>query len=141
MGVSRIRRWHRRGRHAIFEQTECTSRATRQRRVPNLRLKPTNGDAGSHGDEVLACAYAPDGRLALSGGWDGHLRLWDAATGAFQKDVAVSKKPVSAAAVTPDGTQLVSGTLDGMLTHWNAVSLQQLSTFLAHSRPISSILF
>lgn len=109
--------------------------------MPTLRLKPLTNDAGSHGDEVLACAYSPDSKQAVSGGWDGHVRIWDVGSGAFLKDVGVSKKPVSAAAVTPDGTQLVTGTLDGMLTHWNANSLAQISTFLAHSRPISSIIF
>lgn len=31
--------------------------------------------------QVIACAWSPDGRTVLTGGWEGKARLWDAATG------------------------------------------------------------
>ena len=31
--------------------------------------------------QVVACAWSPDGRTVLTGGWEGKARLWDAATG------------------------------------------------------------
>src|ERR1039458_7418050 len=31
--------------------------------------------------QVIACAYSPDGRSALTGGREGKARLWDVATG------------------------------------------------------------
>lgn len=97
--------------------------------------------AAGHGDEVLTCAYSPDSRLAVSGGWDGNLRFWEANSGAPVEKVTVSNKPVSACAVSPDGKQLICGTLDGMLSRWDASSHQQISTFLGHTRPISAIAF
>lgn len=97
--------------------------------------------AAGHGDEVLTCAYAPDSRIAISGGWDGNIRLWEASTGAPVEKIAVSNKPVSACAVSPEGDQILCGTLDGMLARWDATTHRQISTFLAHTRPISAITF
>jgi len=31
--------------------------------------------------QVIACAWSPDGRTVLTGGWEGKARLWDAASG------------------------------------------------------------
>lgn len=109
--------------------------------MPQLRLKPVESGAGSHGDEVLSCAFAPDGQQVISGGWDGCVRIWDAATGVFRDSITVGKKPVSAVAFSPDGTNLLSGDLDGMLTHWDRATLDQHTSFLAHTRPISCIAF
>jgi WD40 repeat protein len=109
--------------------------------VPTLRLLNAVEGAETHGDEVLACAFTPDHRHVVSGGWDGKLRLWDARTGAHSAEIQVSNKPVSACSVSPDGKRLVSGTLDGMLAFWDAGSFQPGNTYLAHSRPISAITF
>jgi len=44
-------------------------------------------------------------------------------------------------AVTPDSSQWLSGGLDGMLATWDAMSQRRTSMFLAHTRPISAIIF
>ncbi len=107
--------------------------------MPNLRLKPVQSGAGSHGDEVLACAFSPNGRLVISGGWDGHLRVWDPESAGFRNAVAVSSKPVSAVAVTPDGKQFLTGSVEGLLGRWDAATLDKYTTFLVHTRPVSCI--
>jgi WD40 repeat protein len=108
--------------------------------VPTLRL--LNGPTtGGHGGEALACCYTPDGGYVLSGGWNGHLRLWEAATGQPLTSLRTGPKPVSACAVSPDGTHWVSGGLDGMLACWDAMSQSQRWLFLAHTRPVSAILY
>jgi WD40 repeat protein len=108
--------------------------------VPTLRLL-TGPSTGGHGGEAFACCYTPDGGYVLSGGWDGHLRLWEAATGQPLTSLRAGAKPVSACAVSPDGTHWISGALDGMLTCWDAMSQTQRWLFLAHTRPVSAILF
>jgi WD40 repeat protein len=94
-----------------------------------------------HSGEVYSCAYTPDGDHVLSGGWDGHLRLWDAVDGECRLSLPASPKPISACARSPDGTQWLVGSMEGLLTIWDAVSQYQLTSFVAHTRPISAITF
>jgi WD40 repeat protein len=109
--------------------------------VPTLQLLSASQAPGGHGGEVLNCSYTPDGSQVLSGGWDGHLRLWETKSGSHLTGFKASEKPVSACAVSPDNARWLSGSLDGMLTTWDAMSQQRLSVFLAHTRPISAIVF
>jgi len=55
-----------------------------------------------HTARVSAVAMSPDGRYALSGGWDSSLRLWDISSG---KEVWKFESPdsISAVAFSPDG--------------------------------------
>jgi WD40 repeat protein len=96
---------------------------------------------GGHGGEVFSCTYTPDGTQVLSGGWDGHLRLWEAKSGAHLTGFKAGDKAISACAVSPDNLRWFSGSLDGMLSTWDPMNQQRVSVFLAHTRPISSIVF
>jgi WD40 repeat protein len=109
--------------------------------VGTLQLLAGAEAQGGHGGEVFACAYSADGALVLSGGWDGHLRLWEAETGTVLTGLRAGAKPLSACAFAPDGGQWVSGSMEGMLTFWDAVSHQPRLTFLAHTRPVSAICY
>lgn len=91
--------------------------------------------------ELLCCTYMPDGAFVLSGGWDGHLRLWDTTQGGHVTALRTGDKPVSACSVTPDGKYLLSGGLDGLLGFWDALIHLRRSCFLAHPRPVSGIAF
>ncbi len=103
-----------------------------------LRLLGAGREAGHEG-EVFSCAYAPDGRTVLSGGWDGHLRLWDAADGSPLAAVPTGPKPLSFCGHTPDGRSWLSGSMEGQLTYWDAVTHQTQLSFMAHTRPISAV--
>jgi len=109
--------------------------------MPQLRLTTAGPHIAGHGAEVFAVAFAPDGSLVLSGGWDGYLRLWEVSSGAQVGVLQASPKAISACAVSPDGKQWLSGALDGMLTGWDPATHRQLSTTVAHTRPVSMILF
>jgi len=109
--------------------------------VPTLRLLSAAQASGGHGGEVFSCAYTPDGTHVLSGGWDGHLRLWEAGSGAQLTGFKAADKAISACAISPDNSRWLSGGLDGMLAHWDASNHKRVSVFLAHTRPISAIVF
>lgn len=109
--------------------------------MPTLRLLNASQGPGGPSGEVLAVCYTPDAAFVLSGGWDGHLRLWESGFGGHVTGVKVGPKPVSACAITPDGKHWLAGTLEGLLTHWDALTHRQESVFLAHPRPLSTIAF
>ena len=103
--------------------------------VASLRLI-SGPETGKHDGEVLACAYTPDGSFVLSAGWDGHLRLWEASSGARLTALRVGPKPVSACAVSTDGKRWLSGSMEGMVATWDAHSHQMLGLSVVHTRPV-----
>lgn len=100
-------------------------------------LVPATGTG--HQGEIYCCAWAPDGAFVLSGGWDGHLRLWDAPTGNAITSLKVGHKAVSACTVSPDGRHWVSGSMEGLLGVWDAVTHQAVQHSMGHIRPISAV--
>src|SRR5262245_58723605 len=85
-----------------------TCRARGEVNVATLRLLEGTSPE-RHEGEVYSCGYTPDGALVLSAGWDGTLRLWDAATGELGMTLPASPKPLSCCACMPDGQQWLSG--------------------------------
>ena len=77
----------------------------------------------------------------LSAGWDGHLRLWDAATGEATAFVQVGPKPLSACTFTPDGTKWLAGSMDGVISFWDAGHLEKVGEFLGHTRPVAATVY
>ncbi|GAA1147984.1 MULTISPECIES: protein kinase domain-containing protein [Streptomyces violaceusniger group] len=67
----------------------------------------------------LPIRFAPDGRLALSGHWDGVLRLWDTATGAQRLAVKGHRTQVLGVDLTPDGSYALSTSRDGTVQFWD----------------------
>ncbi|MBB4787198.1 WD40 repeat domain-containing serine/threonine protein kinase [Streptomyces rapamycinicus] len=67
----------------------------------------------------LPIRFAPDGRLALSGHWDGVLRLWDTATRAQRLAVKGHRTQVLGADLTPDGSYALSTSRDGTVQFWD----------------------
>jgi WD40 repeat protein len=88
-------------------------------RVWELDRRSTLPVLRGHTSFVYPVAFSRDGRWIASGGWDGKVRLWDAATG---EACAALPHPehVYALAFGPDGTWLVTGTdADNRLRVWD----------------------
>jgi hypothetical protein len=79
-------------------------------RLGTVRLRHPGG--------ALAVAFAPDGKTLASGGLDGTVRLWDAATGQEIRRFRGHQDIVSAVAFSPDGRKLASGSWDGTGLVW-----------------------
>jgi guanine nucleotide-binding protein subunit beta-2-like 1 protein len=62
-----------------------------------------------------------DSRYALTGSWDGTLRLWDLKKGVTSRRFVSHTKDVLAVAFSPDNRQIASGGRDKNLKIWNTV--------------------
>jgi WD40 repeat protein len=81
---------------------------------------------------VTAVAVMLDGRRAVSGSYDGMLKVWDLEQGALLGNLRGGDRPVSAVAVTPDGRRAVSGSFEGMFRVWDLEQGALLTTLEGH---------
>jgi WD40 repeat protein len=88
-------------------------------RLGTLRLRHT----------CIALAWAPDGQTLASAGWDGTIRIWDAASG---KQVRQCKGwqsgNIQALTYLPDGKTLACKGNDSMLHVWDTATAREVRT-------------
>jgi len=71
----------------------------------------------------MSLAFAPDGRTALSGGFDRTLKLWQVSTGKELGELNGHLSSVSSVAFAPDGRTALSGSYDNSLKLWDLTGL------------------
>jgi len=74
-----------------------------------------------HAHFVQDVAISSDGQFALSGSWDGTLRLWDLNSGLTTKQFIEHTKDVLSVAFSSDNRQIVSGSRDHTIRVWNTL--------------------
>jgi guanine nucleotide-binding protein subunit beta-2-like 1 protein len=74
-----------------------------------------------HSHYVQDVAISSDGQFALSGSWDGTLRLWDLNTGTTTRKFYGHTKDVLSVAFSADNRQIVSGSRDKSINLWNTL--------------------
>jgi guanine nucleotide-binding protein subunit beta-2-like 1 protein len=74
-----------------------------------------------HSHYVQDVAISSDGQFALSGSWDGTLRLWDLNTGNTTRRFVGHSKDVLSVAFSADNRQIVSGSRDKTINLWNTL--------------------
>ncbi|KAF2317451.1 hypothetical protein GH714_022405 [Hevea brasiliensis] len=82
--------------------------------VPRRRLT-------GHSHFVEDVVLSSDGQFALSGSWDGELRLWDLATGVSARRFVGHTKDVLSVAFSIDNRQIVSASRDRTIKLWNTL--------------------
>jgi WD40 repeat protein len=116
-------------RAAIPESRVLTVRPTLGRvRTPQV-LHPL----GRHDDAAWAVAADPAGRLALSGGLDGAVCLWDIETRTERWRRAAHSGGVSAVFFSADGAHAFSAGLDGTLCAWRLDTGEEARRFGGHA--------
>ena len=102
--------------------------------------------SGGHEGSVYAVAFAPDGRIALSGSDDKTLRLWDVANGTEIRRFEGHSRAVCTVAFAPDGRTVISGSgspfgTDTTLRLWDVANGTEIRRFEGHSEWVSVAAF
>ncbi|VFM97774.1 MAG: WD domain-containing protein, G-beta repeat-containing protein [Candidatus Kentron sp. G] len=95
-----------------------------------------------HTNQVWSVVALPDNARALSGGFDGTLRLWALASGECLKTIDCGTgddNHVFSVAVDPAGTRVLSGHRDGSIRRWDLGTGEELATLTGHSGIVNSL--
>ena len=69
--------------------------------------------------EIDSLAISADGATLATGATDGHVQLWDVASGASRSTIKLDLRSVPLLAFAPDGKTLAIGALGGKITLWD----------------------
>jgi len=129
------------GRLLPFDEPEITALREQIRRWKKPWLRPLTASFTPAGGplvrtlidptgHVIAVAVTADGRTAVSGSWDGTVKVWDLARGAERATLAGHTGEVLAVAVTADGRTAVSGSYNYILKVWDLARGTERGTLL-----------
>ncbi|KAF5365105.1 hypothetical protein D9758_011009 [Tetrapyrgos nigripes] len=90
---------------------------------------------------VQCVAISPNGGQIVSGGFDGSVCVWDAASGEQLKELTGHLGSVWSVAFSPKGDQIVSGGKDSSVHVWDAASGEQLKELTGNSGWVWSVAF
>ncbi|HZY83476.1 MAG TPA: protein kinase [Gemmataceae bacterium] len=89
----------------------------------------------------LVAAFSPDGKQVATGGEDGAVRLWDAATGKAHGTPLKTAGPVLALAFRPEGCELATGSFDGTTQVWDVASGAARGPALRHGGRVKAVAY
>lgn len=131
------------------EDPDLLLSASRDKTVIAWRITREEGNYGyaqralkGHNHFVSDVVISSDGQFALSGSWDGTLRLWEIATGKTTKRFVDHAKDVLSVAFSADNRQIVSGSRDRTIKLWNTLGECKFTiTESGHSEWVSCVRF
>ncbi|MDD5491431.1 MAG: WD40 repeat domain-containing protein [bacterium] len=121
-----------------INQGEITERTTNK---PLFHLNCYSGGA---------VIFSPDGKQIISGGGDGLVKIWDAATGKLLKTLKDHKASINSVVISPDGMIIASAggnsfqpsdPGDFSIRLWNAASGKLLAVLRGHSWNVRTLSF
>ena len=101
---------------------------------------PLNSFTGHQGG-VRSAAFSPDGKIALSGGVDGTVKLWEVASGRELQSFVGHLGAVLSVAFSPEGKFALSGDSDGTVKVWEVANGRERRSFVGHRGGVLSVTF
>ncbi|MCC6612880.1 MAG: tetratricopeptide repeat protein [Anaerolineae bacterium] len=93
-----------------------------------------------HTNTIYAVAVSPDETMALSGGRDNQVKLWNLGTGELIRTFEPRHTAeISDLVFTPDGQRALSSSADGTIILWDVNTGEALQTFTWHSRSVRAL--
>lgn len=86
-----------------------------------------------HTNFVTTAAFSPDGRLVVTGGWDGTARVWEPATGRSVAELRGHTDRVSSLRFSPDGKSIVTASDDKTACIWESATGKLLRALIGHT--------
>ncbi|KAL6790916.1 hypothetical protein J3E68DRAFT_443164 [Trichoderma sp. SZMC 28012] len=82
-----------------------------------------------HRAEFQVIAYSPDGKLMVSGHWDGKICLWDAITGVQRRVLEGHSGEVISVSFSPNSSLLVSACDNEIVRFWNVITGTEVAKY------------
>jgi WD40 repeat protein len=92
-----------------------------------------------HADWVVSVAFAGDGKVALSGGLDKSIKLWEIASGRLLRTFSLKNVVLSSVCFSPDGWRVLSAGSDGIVRGWDTFTGQELFRLVGHTDAVSCV--
>jgi WD40 repeat protein/Flp pilus assembly protein TadD len=99
------------------------------------------GTYEGHEDWIHSVAMASGRRLAISGGSDTTIRLWDLQSGSCRAVLKGHGREVTSLDISPDGNWGLSGNRDQTIRLWNLRNGETVRQLTGHTHDVNSVVF
>lgn len=108
-----------------------------------LRPRPATADlpVTGHQEDENCVRFSPDGRLLVSGGEDGSVRLWNLADGTWQPLQPPHRREVLSVDFSRDGRWIMTASVDKVVRLWDVANAYASVDFTGHSNAVQCAIF
>ena len=104
----------------------------------NLETGTIHRTLKGHIGGITTVTISPDGKFALSGGYDKNLIYWNLQTGQLVRHLTQNTHKIGAATISPDGNFALSG-CNNTVKYWNLTTGKCLHSLTGHTRFIRAV--